>query len=154
MNFERLKSSFDSSAQYIVPPAEVYLSPAEYNGISEFADKLAEVGILLEFKDGKAVVTGLPQMLDQSDAASIVEEIAKIAAKGNANAEGELFDDMLHTVACKASIRGNEDNNIIELQVLAQEVFNKPDIRYCPHGRPVITQLSRKQLERYFGRIT
>ena len=154
VNFERLKSSFDSSAQYIVPPAEVYLSPAEYNGISEFADKLAEVGILLEFKDGKAVVTGLPQMLDQSDAASIVEEIAKIAAKGNANAEGELFDDMLHTVACKASIRGNEDNNIIELQALAQEVFNNPDIRYCPHGRPVITQLSRKQLERYFGRIT
>ena len=83
-----------------------------------------------------------------------MEEIAKIAAKGNANAEGELFDDMLHTVACKASIRGNEDNNIIELQVLAQEVFNNPDIRYCPHGRPVITQLSRKQLERYFGRIT
>ncbi|MGN1338703.1 MAG: DNA mismatch repair endonuclease MutL [Oscillospiraceae bacterium] len=154
VNFERLKSSFDSSAQYIVPPAEVYLSPAEYNGISEYADKLAEVGILLEFKDGKAVVTGLPQMLDQSDAASIVEEIAKIAAKGNTNAEGELLDDMLHTVACKASIRGNEDNNILELQALAQEVFNNPDIRYCPHGRPVITQLSRKQLERYFGRVT
>ena len=154
VNFERLKSSFDSSAQYIVPPAEVYLSPAEYNGIYEFADKLSEVGILMEFRDGKAVVTGLPQMLDQSDAASIVEEIAKIAAKGNANAEGELFDDMLHTVACKASIRGNEDNNILELQALAQEVFNNPDIRYCPHGRPVITQLSRKQLERYFGRVT
>lgn len=154
VNFERLKSSFDSSAQYIVPPAEVYLSPAEYNGIMEYADKLAEVGILLEFRDGKAVVTGLPQMLDRSDAASIVEEIAGIAAKGNSNAEGELFDDMLHSVACKASIRGNEDNDILELQVLAQEVFNNPDIRYCPHGRPIITQLSRKQLERYFGRIT
>ena len=154
VNFERLKSCFDSSAQYIVPPAEVYLSPVEYNGISEYAGKLSEIGILLEFRDGKAIVTGLPQMLDQSDAASIVEEIAKIAAKGNTNAEGELFDDMLHTVACKASIRGNEDNNLLELQALAQEVFNNPDIRYCPHGRPVITQLSRKQLERYFGRVT
>ncbi len=154
VNFERLKSCFDSSAQYIVPPAEVYLSPEEYNGLSEYADRLADVGILLEFSDGKATVTGLPQMLDQSDAASIVEEIAKIAAKGNTNAEGELFDDMLHTVACKASIRGNEDTDILELQALAQEVFNNPDIRFCPHGRPVITQLSRKQLERYFGRIT
>ncbi len=152
VNFERLKSCFDSSAQYIVPPAEVYLSPEEYNGLSEYADRLADVGILLEFSDGKATVTGLPQMLDQSDAASIVEEIAKIAAKGNTNAEGELFDDMLHTVACKASIRGNEDTDILELQALAQEVFNNPDIRFCPHGRPVITQLSRKQLERYFGR--
>lgn len=154
VNFERLKSSFNSSAQYIVPPAEVFLSPEEYNGVMEYSDKLAEVGILLEFRDGKAVVTGLPQMLDQSDAAEIVEEIAKIAAKGNTNAAGELFDDMLHTVACKASIRGSEDNNILELQALAQEVFNNPDIRFCPHGRPVITQLSRKQLERYFGRIT
>ncbi len=154
VNFERLKSCFDSSAQYIVPPAEVYLSPEEYNGLSEYADRLADVGILLEFSDGKATVTGLPQMLDQSDAASIVEDIAKIAAKGNTNAEGELFDDMLHTVACKASIRGNEDTDILELQALAQEVFNNPDIRFCPHGRPVITQLSRKQLERYFGRIT
>ncbi len=154
VNFERLKSSFDSSAQYIVPPAEVYLSPEEYNGVMEYSDKLSEVGILLEFRDGKAIVTGLPQMLDQSDAAEIVEEIAKIAAKGNTNAEGELFDDMLHTVACKASIRGREDNSILELQALAQEVFNNPDIRYCPHGRPVITQLSRKQLERYFGRVT
>lgn len=154
VNFERLKSSFNSSAQYIVPPAEVFLSPEEYNGVMEYSDKLAEVGILLEFRDGKAVVTGLPQMLDQSDAAEVVEEIAKIAAKGNTNAAGELFDDMLHTVACKASIRGSEDNNILELQALAQEVFNNPDIRFCPHGRPVITQLSRKQLERYFGRIT
>lgn len=154
VNFEKLKSSFDSSAQYIVPPAEVYLSPEEYNGIMEYADRLADVGILLEFADGKAKVTGLPQMLDQSDAAEIVEDIAKIVAHGNTNAEGELFDDILHTVACKASIRGNEDNNILELQALAQEVFNNPDIRFCPHGRPVITQISKRQIERYFGRVT
>lgn len=153
LNFEKLKSRFDSSAQYIAP-VEVYLSPEEYNGISEYAAGLAEIGLLLEFSDGKAVVTGLPQMLDQSDAADIVGELARLAANGNTNAEGQLFDDMLHTVACKASIRGNEDNDIRELQVLAQEVFNNQAIRFCPHGRPVITQISKKQIERYFGRVT
>ena len=154
VNFERLKKGFDSSAQLLMQPEEVYLTPEEFNGMSEYADKLAQVGIIMEFTDGKACVTGLPQMLDKIPPAEIVECIAKIVSQGNTNAEGELFDDMLHTVACKASIRGNEDNDILELQVLAQEVFNNPDIRYCPHGRPVMTQISRKQIERYFGRVT
>ena len=154
VNFERLKKGFDSSAQLLMQPEEVYLTPEEFNGMSEYADKLAQVGIIMEFTDGKARVTGLPQMLDKVPPAEIVECIAKIVPQGNTNAEGELFDDMLHTVACKASIRGNEDNDILELQVLAQEVFNNPDIRYCPHGRPVMTQISRKQIERYFGRVT
>lgn len=154
VNFERLKKGFDSSAQLLIQPEEVYLTPEEFNGMSEYADKLAQVGIIMEFTDGKARVTGLPQMLDKIPPAEIVECIAKIVSQGNTNAEGELFDDMLHTVACKASIRGNEDNDILELQVLAQEVFNNPDIRYCPHGRPVMTQISRKQIERYFGRVT
>lgn len=154
VNFERLKKGFNSSAQLLMQPEEVYLTPEEFSGMSEYADKLAQVGIIMEFADGKARVTGLPQMLDKVPSAEIVECIAKIVSQGNTNAEGELFDDMLHTVACKASIRGNEDNNILELQVLAQEVFNNPDIRYCPHGRPVMTQISRKQIERYFGRVT
>ena len=154
VNFERLKKGFDSSAQLLMQPEEVYLTPEEFNGMSEYADKLAQVGIIMEFTDGKARVTGLPQMLDKVPPAEIVECIAKIVSQGNTNAEGELFDDMLHTVACKASIRGNEDNDILELQVLAQEVFNNPDIRDCPHGRPVMTQISRKQIERYFGRVT
>lgn len=154
VNFERLKKGFDSSAQLLMQPEEVYLTPEEFNGMSEYADKLAQVGIIMEFTDGKARVTGLPQMLDKVPPAEIVECIAKIVSQGNTNAEGELFDDMLHTVSCKASIRGNEDNDILELQVLAQEVFNNPDIRYCPHGRPVMTQISRKQIERYFGRVT
>ena len=136
VNFERLKKGFDSSAQLLMQPEEVYLTPEEFNGMSEYADKLAQVGIIMEFTDGKARVTGLPQMLDKVPPAEIVECIAKIVSQGNTNAEGELFDDMLHTVACKASIRGNEDNDILELQVLAQEVFNNPDIRYCPHVIP------------------
>ena len=154
VNFERLKKGFDSSAQLLIQPEEVFLSPEEYNGMTEYADRLAQVGIIMEFSEGRAKITGLPQMLDNVPPSEIAECVARLVAKGNTNAGGELFDDMLHTVACKASIRGNEENDILELQALAQEVFNNPDIRYCPHGRPVMTQISRKQIERYFGRIT
>lgn len=132
VNFERLKKGFDSSAQLLMQPEEVYLTPEEFNGMSEYADKLAQVGIIMEFTDGKARVTGLPQMLDKVPPAEIVECIAKIVSQGNTNAEGELFDDMLHTVACKASIRGNEDNDILELQGACSGGIQQPGYPLLP----------------------
>lgn len=154
INFERLKRGFDSSAQYLIEPAEVCLSPEEYSGLSEFSENLADVGIILDFGDGGRVkVLALPQLLDREDPAEIVESIARIAATGNSNIKGELFDDMLHTAACKMSVRANDISDIAELQVIADEVVNNKDIRFCPHGRPVCTQISKRQIEKYFGRI-
>ncbi len=154
INFEKLKKGFSSSAQFLIEPAEVWLSPAEYDALSEFAEKLADVGIILDFCDGgKVNVMALPQLLDRYDPADIVESIAKVAAKGNDNIKGELFDDMLHTAACKMSIKANDINDIKELQVIADEVVNNKDIRFCPHGRPVCTQISKRQIEKYFSRI-
>lgn len=154
INFEKLKKGFSSSAQFLIEPAEVYLSPAEYSGLSEFSQQLADVGIILDFGNGgKVKVLALPQLLDRENPCDIVEGIAKIAAKSNSNIKGELFDDMLHTAACKMSIRANDINDISELQVIADEVVGNKDIRFCPHGRPVCTQISRRQLEKYFSRI-
>lgn len=154
INFEKLKKGFDSSAQFLIEPAQVCLSPAEYSGLSDFADRLSEIGIVLDFGDGgRVTVRALPQMLDREDPCDIVESIARIAAKGNSNIKGELFDDMLHTAACKMSIKANDINDISELQVIADEVVNNKDIRFCPHGRPVCTQITKRQIEKYFSRI-
>ena len=154
INFEKLKKGFSSSAQFLIEPAEVWLSPAEYDALNAFSDRLADVGIILDFCDGgKVNVMALPQMLDREDPADIVESIAEVAAKGNDNIKGELFDDMLHTAACKMSIKANDINDIAELQVIADEVVNNKDIRFCPHGRPVCTQITKRQIEKYFSRI-
>ena len=56
-------------------------------------------------------------------------------------------------MACKASIRANENQDISELAYLADRVINDRAIRYFPHGRPVMTQISRRQIEKYFSRI-
>lgn len=154
INFEKLKKGFNSSAQFLIEPAEVYLSPAEHSGLSEFSEQLADVGIILDFGNGgKVKVLALPQLLDRENPCDIVESIAKIAAKSNSNIKGELFDDMLHTAACKMSIRANDINDISELQIIADEVVGNKNIRFCPHGRPVCTQISKRQLEKYFSRI-
>lgn len=154
INFERFKKGINLHGQLLIEPRRVQLSPEEYEAVSAFGDKLESIGLLLRFTEGECVyVDGVPQSLEDSDPEELLQGIAAVLAEGNDNAEGALFDDVLHTMACKASIRANENQDISELRYLANMVIKDPNIRYCPHGRPVITQISKKQIEKYFGRI-
>lgn len=154
INFERFKKGVNIHGQLLIEPSEVLLSPEEYEAVSSFAKQLENTGILLKFgEDSKVLVEGLPQSLESSDPAELLQSIADILVRGNDNAEGALFDDVLHTMACKASIRANEDQDVTELAYLANIVLKDNNIRYCPHGRPVVTQISERQIEKYFGRI-
>ncbi len=154
VNFERLKRSFVSSGQYNILEEEVILSPEEYNAVGDYSEQLAAIGVMLDLQENcRVVIKGMPDMIPASEAATTLEGIVQVLATGNSNAEGELFDDVLHTVACKASIRANEINDIAELAALAKEVVGNREIRYCPHGRPVVIQITKGQLERYFSRL-
>lgn len=154
INFERFRKGINSHGQMLLEPRETYLSPKEFDAVSRFNDRLANVGLLLRFyENGKVAVEGVPQYLDSAEPEDLLESVAGMLARGGGSAEGELFDEVLHMMACKASIRANEDNDISELAYLADRVINDRDIRYCPHGRPVLTQISKRQIEKYFGRI-
>lgn len=154
VNFERFRRGTDIHGQLLIEPREVVLAPEEYEAVGSYKQRLENTGILLRLADdGKVFVEGMPQSLEGVDPAELLQSVADILAQGNDNAEGALFDDVLHTMACKASIRANEDQDITELAYLANIVLNDNNIRYCPHGRPVITQISKRQIEKYFGRI-
>ncbi len=154
INFERFRKERNSNVQFLLEPKEIFLLPEEYEAVSSFKDKLESVGISLSFgKEGRVTVDGLPEPLAGCDPEDLLQSIAETLADNNTNAEGMLFDDVLHTMACKASIRANEDQDISELAYLANVVLRDNDIRYCPHGRPVLTQISKRQIEKYFGRI-
>lgn len=154
INFERFKRGQDIHAQLLIEPCEVILSADEYDAALKFNKNLQNTGLLLKFCDnGKVLVEGVPQSLEESDPEELLQSIVQILVNGDDNAQGALFDDVLHTMACKASIRANEKQDISELSYLANIVFNDRNIRYCPHGRPIITQISKKQIEKYFGRI-
>ena len=56
-------------------------------------------------------------------------------------------------MACKAAIKGNDDNDILELQSLLNTIYNNENIRYCPHGRPVMITLTKRDIEKQFKRI-
>lgn len=154
INFERFKKERNTNVQLLIEPKAVFLLPEAYEAVSNFRGQLESVGISLRFEDGgKVMVDGLPVPLAECDPEDLLQSVAETLAQNNTNAEGVLFDEVLHTMACKASIRANDTQDISELAYLANIVLRDNDIRYCPHGRPVLTQISKKQIEKYFGRI-
>ena len=59
---------------------------------------------------------------------------------------------MMHTMACKAAIKAGWHTEPKEREALVREVLSRDDIKYCPHGRPVCIELTRKELEKQFKR--
>lgn len=154
INFERFKKGINLHGQLLLEPRRVYLTPEQYEAVGVFRERLESIGLIITLLgDNIAQVDGVPQSLEDADPEELLQSVAAVLAQNNGNAEGVLFDDALHTMACKASIRANENQDISELAYLANIVLRDNSIRYCPHGRPVITQISKKQIEKYFGRI-
>ena len=60
---------------------------------------------------------------------------------------------ILHNVACRAAIKAGDKSDPSELLALAQMLYEQPELRYCPHGRPIYLSMKRRELEKQFGRI-
>ena len=98
------------------------------------------------------VVRGAPTYLQTADIPFVLSEMAgQLAEAGGAGST--VLDGLLASIACKAAIKGGSDSDMTELQRLAEQVLMLPDVRNCPHGRPVAVRMSRLQLEKQFKRV-
>jgi DNA mismatch repair protein MutL len=80
-----------------------------------------------------------------------VTDIAAILAK---NADpAVLFDDILHSMACRFAVKAGDYTASTDLKTLAETVMNDDSLRFCPHGRPIAASLSKTQIEKNFGRL-
>ena len=82
----------------------------------------------------------------------IIPEIAENLCLSKQDPQTHIFDDMLHTIACKSAIKANDTNDIRELQALAEQVYADEKIRHCPHGRPVMFTMTKGNIEHQFRR--
>ena len=154
IRFEQLKKELVSSAQLLTESVSLTLSPEEWTAFADNADYLERLGIELTFNnDFKAEVTAFPSLLTDLSPEDTLQKIAEILMTGGDNIEGELFDDILHSVACKGAIKAHEYTSAKELETLAKRIWEDKSIRYCPHGRPIVTTISKYNIEKNFGRI-
>ena len=94
----------------------------------------------------------IPADLPEDEAEAVLEAMAQELAEGHARDPKSLRDELLHTIACKAAIKGGWHTDPKERDALIREVMTRDDIRYCPHGRPVVLRLTKGQIEKQFKR--
>ena len=65
----------------------------------------------------------------------------------------EKKERLLYTISCKAAIKANMKISEIEMEKLVAKVFKLENINTCPHGRPIVISMTKKQIEKEFKRI-
>ena len=104
-----------------------------------------------DFGGGALAVREVPDYLDPGQIAPALSEIAEAILTGGGADPDSARDAVLHTMACKAAVKGGQDNSPEELMVVAKAVVSG-QVKYCPHGRPVAITLTKKELEKQFKR--
>ena len=153
LNFDRLKAAgYTPMVQTLLSPAVLHPPAEEGAVLLEHRELLDEFGFgVEEFGSGALIVRQAPFDVDPADVESALLEIAgMLLATGRADPAGAR-DALLHTMACKAAIKGGWKTSPQELERVAQAVMSG-QVKYCPHGRPVAIELTRKELEKQFGR--
>ena len=154
MIFDRLKAAGRSvSSQMLLMPAIVRLSLEDMELLERNADLLSDLGFELEpYGEKEIIVRGVPAEMPASDVSSSVEEICEKLRSSKTPDPSSVHDEILHTVACKAAIKAGWDTQRPELEKIVSAVLSGA-VLYCPHGRPVSSVLTRKDLDKLFKRI-
>ncbi len=152
--FEKLKAEdHPVMPQLLLEPLALHLTKPEAEAVLENAALLESLGFeVSEFSDLQLVLRQIPSELSPEDACAALESFAEDLLTGKRPSQGDLRDNLLHTMACKAAIKAGWHTEPTEREALVREVLSRDDIKYCPHGRPVCIELTKKELEKQFKR--
>lgn len=155
MLFEQFKASDDGiESQMLLSPVTVTLSKEEYSATLENLDLLEKAGYHLEdFGGGVVIVSECPTAVADADIAEVIMELAGYLVNNRRELVPEKLDWIYHSTACRAAIKAGNRTSEYELNKFVEKLLANPDIRYCPHGRPVLIEMSRYEIEKNFGRV-
>lgn len=154
MNFEALKASTQIASQVLLSPVAVRLSREEYNAVLSNLDLYSKCGFAIEdFGNSTVLVRECPSILDGEDVSGLVEETAAKLLDGKTDITPEQMDWIFHSTSCRAAVKAGDKTSPYEMELFVKKLLANPNIRYCPHGRPVMIKLSKYDIEKQFGRI-
>ena len=151
VNFDRLLASREPPMrQMLLRPVVAELGREDAALLLDNLPLLEQLGFACEdFGDGAVLAREVPADLDADEVSATLEEFAeKLRTGGNPD---EKRENLLHTIACKAAIKGGWESDPAELRVLVEKV-QSGEVRYCPHGRPVAVRMTQYDLEKMFKR--
>ena len=153
VNFDRLKAQdYRPMVQELLIPITITPGPQERQVLLDGQEVLEGFGFQLEeFGAGSIAVRAVPDYLETGDVEPTLLELAKKLRLTGWADPSAARDEVMHTMACKAAIKGGQRNDPQELERVAQKVM-AGEVKYCPHGRPVAIELTRGEVEKQFKR--
>ncbi len=140
-------------SQILMLPVTVTLSVKEYEAVLDNLDLFSQSGFAVDdFGDGTVRVTECPTELADGDISSLVAEIADKLSKNSKDPEPKKLEWLYHSTACRAAVKAGDDITLTEMQELVKRVLTDDEVRYCPHGRPVMFSMSEYEIKKLFGR--
>ncbi len=152
--FEKFKKEGSGNSQIMLQPITVNLSADEYNAVIENSDLLYDAGYdISDFGDRCVKVNACPPELTDSNLYDIILEIAGYLANNVKTLLPEKLDWIYHSMACRAAVKAGNFTSKYEAEMFIKHLLSRDDIRYCPHGRPVMIEMTQRELEKQFKRI-
>ena len=153
--FEKLAAHYgDVPSQLLLEPLVVELSAEEKNALLTNLDLLESAGLeVSDFGGSSVCLRSVPADVEQSSAEDLLVELAAKLAHGSRDALNERTEWVLHSISCRAAIKAGDHTSPQELMALAEKILSGEVPPFCPHGRPCVLKLTRKELEKQFGRI-
>lgn len=151
--FNQLRKQVDIPTQMLLQPIVVDLSGEEYAAMMDGMEQIQSIGFVMEpFGQHSVAVREAPAYIDAGDLPVTVSEMAQKLMDRRTPVPDRL-DDLIHTVSCKAAIKGGWKTSMEELQSLCDRVLSDPEVTCCPHGRPVTVRLTKYELDKMFKRV-
>lgn len=152
--FERFKKEGIGESQIMLRPITVTLSSDEYAAVIDNLSLLYDSGYdVSDFGDRCVKVSACPPVLSDSDISEVITEIAGYLSLNIKTILPEKLDWIYHSMACRAAVKAKNFTSSYEAELFIKELLRRDDIRYCPHGRPVLIEISKRDLEKQFRRI-
>ena len=155
-NYERLQREFSERKNYkkqMLIPLMFDFSIEEAAEVRNNLEKFEELGIVFEeFGDNSYVVREFPGWIEE-DEEEMIKIIVEKVLKNNNITFNELRNDAIAMASCKMSIKANQILNEVEMNKVISDLYECKNPFTCPHGRPIITKMEKKDLEKMFKRI-
>lgn len=155
MIFEKLKNQDRKIySQTLLSPVVITLDKEEYDAIISNVETLEKAGFDVEdFGSSMIKIKAVPVYIANEDFRNPILEIASYLKQNKKDVTTTKLDWLYHNIACRSAIKAGDSLKEQEMLQLVRQLKENPDIKYCPHGRPVFIVVKRKDLEKQFGRI-
>ena len=153
--YEKLAANYGNvPSQMLLEPAAIDLAAEEKQALLDNIPLLENAGLeIADFGGNTVVLRAVPADVELQNAESLLVEIANKLLKGGHDALNEHTEWVLHSISCRAAIKAGDKSSPQELLALAEKILSGEVPPFCPHGRPCVLKLTRKELEKQFGRI-